>query len=161
MTRAMIGVACVALLSGGGPNRVPSSRGVSDLPLVLANDNRAPAGRLSHDTLELRLVVSMATWRPQADSGPSIEVAAFGEEGKSPQIPGPLIRVPLGTVISATIRNQLADSTLRIYGLVTRPATAHDSLLIPPGESRSVTFAAGTPGSYLYWASLGASDPRA
>lgn len=130
---------------------------MNSLPSVLPNDNRSPAGHLAHDTLELHLVVGMAVWRPEADSGPSIEVAAFGEEGKSPQVPGPLIRVPAGTVIAATIRNQLADSTLRIYGLVTRPATVHDSVIIPPGESRSVTFPAGAPGSYLYWASLGAS----
>ncbi|MEP7226178.1 MAG: multicopper oxidase domain-containing protein [Gemmatimonadales bacterium] len=149
MTRAMACAVVLALLSG-------SARGNS-LPSVLPNDNRSPAGHLAHDTLELHLVVGIAVWRPEADSGPSIEVAAFGEEGKAPQVPGPLIRVPAGTVIAATIRNELADSTLRIYGLVTRPATVHDSLVIPPGESRSVTFPAGAPGSYLYWASLGAS----
>lgn len=147
MTRAIACAALLALLSGG-------ARGNS-LPSVLPNDNRLPAGRLAHDTLELHLLVGMAVWRPEADSGPSIEVAAFGEEGKSPQVPGPLIRVPAGTVIAATVRNELTDSTLRIYGLVTRPAAAHDSLVIPPGESRSVVFPAGAPGSYLYWASLG------
>ncbi|MEO8090122.1 MAG: multicopper oxidase domain-containing protein [Gemmatimonadales bacterium] len=149
MTRAIIAVAFLALLSGG-------TRGKT-LPLVLSNDNRSPAGRLSHDTLELNLIVGMATWRPEADSGPSIEVAAFREAGKAPQVPGPLIRVPAGTVIAATVRSQLADSTLRIYGLVTHPASVDDSLVIPPGESRSVVFPAGAPGSYLYWASLGNS----
>ena len=149
MTRVIACAALLALLSGG-------ARG-SSLPSVLPNDNRSPAGRLSHDTLELHLVVGMAVWRPEADSGPSIEVAAFGEEGKSPQVPAPLIRVPAGTVIAATIRNELTDSTLRIYGLVTRPAAVHDSLVIPPGESRSVIFPAGAPGSYLYWASLGSN----
>lgn len=156
MMRAMTCVAFLAFLIGGGPaNSARLSTMAADLPHVLPNDNRSPAGRLSHDTLELDLVVGTAVWRPEADSGPSIEVAAFGEEGKSPQVPAPLIRVPAGTVIAATVRNQLADSTLRIYGLVTRPAAVHDSLVIPPGESRSVTFPAGTPGSYLYWASLG------
>jgi FtsP/CotA-like multicopper oxidase with cupredoxin domain len=150
MTRAIACVALLALLSGGAPGK--------NLPVVLPNDNRLSAGRLSHDTLELHLVVGMAVWRPEADSGPSIEVAAFAEEGKAPQVPSPLIRVPAGTVIAATIRNGLADSTLRIYGLVTRPAAARDSLVLRPGESRSVTFPAGAPGSYLYWASLGAND---
>jgi len=150
MTRAIACVAFLALLSGG-------ARGNS-LPSVLPNDNRSPAGRFSHDTLELHLVVGLAVWRPEADSGPSIEVAAFAEEGKSPQVPAPLIRVPAGTTISATVRNALTDSTLRIYGLATRPASIHDSLVIPPGESRSVTFPAGAPGSYLYWASLGHSN---
>ena len=150
MTRAIACVAFLALLSGGAQG--------NSLPYVLPNDNGSMAGRLSHDTLELHLVVGMAVWRPEADSGPSIEVAAFAEEGKSPQVPAPLIRVPAGTTISATVRNALADSTLRIYGLATRPASIDDSLVIAPGESRSVTFRAGTPGSYLYWASLGHSN---
>jgi FtsP/CotA-like multicopper oxidase with cupredoxin domain len=150
MTRAIACVALLLLLSRSAAER--------NLPSVLPNDNRSPAGRLSHDTLELHLVVRMALWRPEADSGPTVEVAAFGEEGKAPAIPAPLIRVPVGTVIAATVRNALADSTLRIYGLVTHPAAVHDSLVIPPGDSRSVTFTAGAPGSYLYWASLGAND---
>jgi len=148
MRRSTGCVALLTLLSGGAAK--------TDLPPVLPNDNRTPAGRLSHDTLQIHLVVAMAAWRPQADTGPSIEVAAFSEEGKSPQVPSPLIRVPAGTTVSATIRNALADSTLRVYGLTTRPAVAHDSLIIPPGEVRSVMFPVGAPGSYLYWASLGA-----
>ena len=127
MRRAIACVTVLALLTGGARE--------NSLPSVLPNDNRSPAGHFAHDTLELHLVVGMAVWRPEADSGPSIEVAAFREEGKSPQVPGPLIRVPTGTVIAATIRNELADSTLRIYGLVTRPATVHDSVIIPPGQS--------------------------
>jgi FtsP/CotA-like multicopper oxidase with cupredoxin domain len=99
----------------------------------------------------------MAQWRPEADSGPTIELAAFGEEGRTPEIPGPLIRVPTGTVIAATVRNALTDSTIAVYGLSTRPAT-HDSLVLRPGQSRTITFDAGVPGTYLYWASLGVND---
>ncbi|HEX7336797.1 MAG TPA: multicopper oxidase domain-containing protein [Gemmatimonadales bacterium] len=146
MMRALSSVALLALLSGGAPE---------DRSSVVPNDNRIPAGRLAGDTLRLRLVVDVAAWRPEADSGPEIEVPVFAEEGKAPQVPGPLIRVREGTVISATVKNALADSTLRIYGLATRPAAVHDSLVIPPGQSRTVTFPAGVPGSYLYWASLG------
>nr|AUN36851.1 multicopper oxidase [uncultured bacterium] len=146
MLRAIGWVALLVLLTGGMAEKRSA---------VIPNDNRTTAGRLSNDTLQLRLVVGLAAWRPEADSGPEIEVAAFSEEGKSPQVPAPLIRVPAGTVISATVRNALADSTLRIYGLATRPDAVHDSLMIPPGQSRSVTFAAGAPGSYMYWASLG------
>ena len=148
MTRAIACAALMTLLNGGAPN--------TELPSVVPNDNRAPAGRLAADTLQLQLVVGPAIWRPQADRGPAIEAAAFAEEGKSPQIPAPLIRVRAGTVVAAKVRNALSDSTLRIYGLTTRPAKAHDSLVIPPGQSRWVTFLAGAPGSYFYWASLGA-----
>jgi manganese oxidase len=146
-------IACAALLlfiHGGG------RRGT--LPSVVPNDNRVPAGHLTGDTLHLHLVVGLATWRPEADPGPSIDVAAVGEEGKSPQIPAPLIRIRTGTVIAARVRNALTDSTIRVYGLTTRPDRAHDSLVIAPGQTRTVAFAAGAPGTYLYWVSLGAID---
>lgn len=85
MRRSIACVALLTLLSGGAPT--------TDLPPVLPNDNRIPAGRFSHDTLQLHLVVAMTAWRPQDATGPSIEVAAFGEEGKSAQIPGGLSRL--------------------------------------------------------------------
>ncbi len=97
----------------------------------------------------------MGVWRPEADSGPSAEVAAFAEESSSPMIPGPLIRVRTGTIISATVRNALIDSTISVHGLLTRPAAGDDSLILRPGEVRIVTFAAGQPGTYFYWAVLG------
>jgi len=125
------------------------------LPLIHPNDNRAPGGRLHGDTLEIQLDVRMARWRPEADTGPAIEVAAFGEEGHDPQIPGPLIRVPTGTVIVAAVRNRLTDSTIAVHGLLTRPAERDDSLVLRPGESTTVTFAAGEPGTYFYMAVSG------
>ena len=130
------------------------SRDPEVLAVVEANDNRTPAGTLSNDTLTLRLVVQMARWYPEAADGPFAEVAAFAEEGKAPQIPGPLIRVPEGTTIVASVRNDLADSTVWVRGMATRPA-APDSIPIKPGESRTMTFAAGAPGNYLYYATPG------
>ena len=125
------------------------------LPTVHSNDNRAPAGQLRHGVLTIQLVVQMARWYPEANDGPSTDVAAFAEEGHAPQVPGPLIRVPTGTTIVATIRNALADSTIYVHGLTTKPATANDSVAVPPGETRTVRFAAGSPGTYLYWATAG------
>lgn len=129
-----------------------------EFAVVNANDNRTPAGTLRGDTLTLHLVVQMATWHPEADTGPSVELAAFSEEGKPPAIPAPLIRVRTGTVIVATVRNALADSTIAIHGLVTRPAITDDSLLLHPGDSATVRFLAGAPGTYLYNAVLGRHD---
>src|SRR6476619_568027 len=74
-------------------------------PVVEANDNRTPAGDLRNDTLTIHLVVKTATWYPEAPDGPHVDVAAFGEEGKAPSIPGPLIRVPEGTTIVASVSN--------------------------------------------------------
>ena len=137
------------------PGALVRNVGSNSLPLVHPNDNRIPAGRLRGDTLQLRLEVRMATWRPEADSGPAIAVAAFAEAGKVPSIPGPLIRVRTGTTIVASITNALPDSTISIHGFLTRPAVARDSLVLRPGESAVVRFAAGEPGTYFYQATLG------
>jgi FtsP/CotA-like multicopper oxidase with cupredoxin domain len=125
-----------------------------DLPVIEANDNRTPAGALANDTLKISLVVSMARWYPEAADGPYVDVAAFSEEGKAPSIPGPLLRVPVGTTISATVRNDLTDSTIWIRGLESRPAKA-DSVAIRSGQTRTFTFRAGSPGTFLYYARLG------
>jgi FtsP/CotA-like multicopper oxidase with cupredoxin domain len=130
------------------------------ITLVHPNDNRVPAGRFHDDTLELRLEVRMATWRPEADSGPAIEVAAFAEPGRAPEIPAPLIRLPAGSIVVASVQNLLTDSTIAVHGLITHPAAEHDSLILHPGESKMVTFAAGEPGTYAYWATLGTSLHR-
>ena len=134
------------------------SRDPEVLAVVEANDNRIPAGSLSNDTLTLRLVVQMARWYPETRDDASAEVAAFAEEGKAPQIPGPLIRVREGTVISATVRNELADSTVWVRGLFTRPAATPDSVPIAPGETKTFRFVSGAPGTYLYHATPGIVD---
>ena len=128
------------------------------LPGVHPNDNTASAGTLHADTLTLTLVARRAVWRPEADSGPSVEVAAFAEEGQAPQIPAPMIRVREGTVIAVTVRNALPDSTIKVIGLRARPDTTHDTLRVRPGASQRLTFVAGAPGTYLYSAVLGHHD---
>jgi len=130
----------------------------SSLPNVKPNDNRHPAGRIRHDTVRVTLAVRMATWKPEGDAGPAIAVPAFAEEGKAPQVPGPLLRTAAGTVIDATVRNDLSDSTITVRGLATRPATGADSLVIAPGESSRIVFPAGAPGTYLYYAEVGRQD---
>lgn len=139
-----------------GPAR-PAPRAASALPVVDANDNREAAGKLHGNVLTVRLVVRMARWYPEAADGPSIDVAAFAEEGHNPRIPGPLIRVPAGTTIVATVRNALPDSAFSLSGFQTHPSAAVDSARLAPGESRTFRFAAGAPGTYLYRAIFGPS----
>jgi FtsP/CotA-like multicopper oxidase with cupredoxin domain len=122
------------------------------LPAAVTNDNRAAAGTLTHGTLTLRLEASRAGWRPEDGDGPELPVAAFREENGAALIPGPLLRVPEGTTIDATILNTLANP-LTVHGLVTRPASADTTLTVPAGESRRTKFIAGAPGTYSYWAS--------
>ena len=151
--RLLAATALITALARPHPDRPVHLDDMGDsLPLVHPNDNRVPAGHLRGDTLELHLEVRMATWRPEADTGPAIEVAAFAEEGRAPEIPGPLIRIPTGTVVVASVSNRLTDSTIAVHGLLSRPAARDDSLVLRPGESTSVTFAAGEPGTYLYLA---------
>jgi FtsP/CotA-like multicopper oxidase with cupredoxin domain len=126
------------------------------LPTVRANDNRRPAGSLRDGVLTLRLVVRMARWYPEDEGGPSVVAAAFAEEGRAPQIPAPLIRVPAGTVLAITVRNALPDSAVSLHGLRSRTGAASPSAPLRPGESRTLRFTAGAPGTYLYLARLGA-----
>lgn len=127
--------------------------------VVQPNDNTKPAGQLRGDTLHLRLVVQMSKWMAEADTGPVIDVAAFAEEGEVPRIPAPLIRVKEGTIIAASVRNALTDSAITLFGLNARP-TKRDSIIVPPGETREVTFASGAPGTYLYRARIGKPAPE-
>src|SRR5688572_10852348 len=91
------------------------------LPEVQPNDNRKPAGTLTGDTLELRLVVQRARWHPEAPNGVHVDTEVFSEEGGPPQVPAPLIRVKTGTIIKASVRNTSADSTLWVHGFFPRP----------------------------------------
>ena len=144
---ALLGLALFA------PGRHPT--GPESPPRVSPNDNRRPAGTLRDDTLVLRLVVQTAEWYPEAETGPHITVEAFGEEGRAPSIPAPLIRVQTGTAIRAVVRNALPDSVIHIIGLGQQPLALADTLHIPPGTSSDVVFQAGAPGTYIYRAVIG------
>lgn len=164
-TPARRAIAVVTLLLAGtlilGASNRPGSPDRTSLSRVAANDNRSPAGTLAHDTLRVKLAVVRARWFPEADSGPFVDVVALAEEGKVPQIPGPMIRVPEGTIIDVTLRNALDDSTLHVAGLESRPSSGTDTLLVAPGATLRRTFAAGAPGTYFYVISPGMFSARA
>src|SRR5262245_11752191 len=122
------------------------------LPRIEANQNVSPAGQLRDGVLTIRLEIRQGDWFPEAETGPSVVVQAFAEEGGSLQIPGPLIRVPEGTEVRATVRNVLDKGTARLYGLYARPGGDKKPLEIPAGETRDVRFKLTAPGTYLYWA---------
>ena len=101
-----------------------------DLPRVAANDNRTAAGHFANGALELRLDLRRALWYPGDDHAGHLNAYAFAEEGGRPQIPGPLIRVPQGTLFHIHVHNSLPFAA-KIYGLHAHP---------------------GDPGTYFYWA---------
>lgn len=121
------------------------------LPVVAANDNRTPAGELSNGVLKLELELREGRWYPENDGGPYRDVYAFAEKNHAPQSSGPLIRVPQGTRIHATLRNTLPMAA-KIYGLHRHPGDPKEALRLAPGETRELEFLAGEPGTYLYWA---------
>ncbi|HJR36234.1 MAG TPA: multicopper oxidase domain-containing protein [Gemmatimonadales bacterium] len=141
-----------ALLFAAPPGAAP------DLVRVIPNDNRRAAGSLKQGVLTLRLEVRTGVWFPEGPKGDSVVAPVFAEAGKPPQVPGPLIRVPTGTMIDATVTNTLPDSTITLLGFMTRPAKQHDSTRIAPGETKRIRFEAGAPGTYLYAADAGARD---
>jgi FtsP/CotA-like multicopper oxidase with cupredoxin domain len=133
------------------------------LPEISANDNRAPAGRLQNGVLTLALEARMGMWYPEERDGPGLQVQAFAEPGRLPEIPGPLIRVPEGTEIDIAVRNAISGSTLVIHGLHSRPGNADDTIQVASGETHEIHFKAGRQGTYYYWATTtgrALKDPR-
>ena len=107
---------------------------------ILPNDNRRATGLLAHGVLTVALEARTGVWRPEGDSGRARDVGAFAEPGKALFTPGPVIRVPVGTEVRATIRNQL-DRPLTVYGF--GAPGAPDSVTIAVKGSAPVRFTAG------------------
>jgi FtsP/CotA-like multicopper oxidase with cupredoxin domain len=123
-------------------------------PAIQANSNRVPAGKPENGILTLRLELRQGEWYPEADTGPSMKVYAFGEEGQALQVPGPLIRVPEGTEIHLTLHNLLAATAI-VHGLHQHPGDAKAVVEVTPQETRELRFTAGAAGTYQYYASAG------
>ena len=152
-----------SMLQSSNPARdcqgVPAANAASALP----NDNRVPAGTMKDGVLTLRLVARPAAWHPEGVQGCGLRVHAFAEDGKAAQIPGPLIRVPVGTEVRVIIRNDLGEN-VRVRGLLDRApewqtlGSARAQLLmdsnaveIAKDEMREIKFRATLPGNFYYW----------
>ena len=118
---------------------------------VAPNDNRRAAGRLVGGVLTVRLVARNGDWRPEGDSGVARSVAAFAEEGRGLETPGPMLRVPVGTRIDATITNKLAKP-MWVFGLGAKRGWSVDSALVAPNASRRFGFVASEAGTFYYTA---------
>ena len=126
---------------------------------VVPNDNRQPAGTLAENTLRLSLRAGLGSWQPEGPAGPSLTIEALGEISQSLTVPAPLIRVPEGTTIAASIRNDL-DVPLLVHGFCTRNGESCPPVSVPARETGRIQFAAGRAGTYHYWATtLGAPVP--
>jgi FtsP/CotA-like multicopper oxidase with cupredoxin domain len=127
------------------------------LPPILSNQNHVPAGTLSDGILTIHLEIAKGVWHPEAENGVALSVYAFGEDGKSLQNPGPLIRVPQGTAIQAWLHNALPVS-VAVHGLGERTGDSDAVVRVAPGAVEQVDFNMKTPGLYLYWAATDVDD---
>jgi manganese oxidase len=144
----VLGIALLTLVSGPGSEEIRS------------NDNRSPAGQLRDKVLTVSLMAGAGAWFPEEKEGSAHSVYAFGEADKGLSNPGPLLRVPAGTEIHATIRNRIPGAPLLVHGLYSRPGPA-TTVTVPTGESRTVRFRVTAPGTYYYWGSThGAAQIR-
>ncbi len=145
-TRTLCCWALVCLLAASAFAQSPAADDIQ------ANQNRTPAGKLENGVLTVHLEMRAGTWHVEAEDGPPLYVQAFGEAGQAAQIPGPLLRMKEGTQVHVTVANQLKKKAT-LYGLNTRPGDPKTAgIELEPGASREVTFVAGAPGTYYYWA---------
>ena len=99
--------------------------------------------------LTVALEAREGTWYPDGPDGPGLVMPMFAQAGRQLQNPGPLIRGPAGTAIHVSIRNALRDSALIVYGLHTRPSGVGDTVEVPAGATRGLSFVSGAPGTYF------------
>jgi FtsP/CotA-like multicopper oxidase with cupredoxin domain len=123
-------------------------------PKIIFNDNREPAGTLTGGVLRLQLEIVEGHWHLLGDDQPAGRVLAFAERGQAPSIPGPLIRVPVGTDLLVTVSNPL-DTAAIIHGLGPRRDGVLRPLHLPAGSTRDVRFTADVAGTYFYWGAIG------
>jgi FtsP/CotA-like multicopper oxidase with cupredoxin domain len=133
--------------------REPLPRPVANAPLTHVNDNRRPAGTLSGGTLTLSLDIVEAGFQAEGEHDPVVRVLAFAESGKAPQVPGPLLRAPVGTTVRLTVRNR-SDSAVMLGGLRRSMPADRDTLHVAAGATRELTFRLDKVGNFFYWAVL-------
>ena len=156
MIRVFFLTALAALVGGGASPRPP-------VPVALPNDNRVTAGTLEGGILRVTLEARRAMWHPNGDSLPGLEVETFGEPGKAPQAPGPLIRIQAGTEVRVTVRNTLEGDTLNFFvptALRQGGAGPLDSVTVLPGATGELVFTPTIQGNFSYRATLGRQTDR-
>ena len=121
------------------------------LPRIALNDNRDPAGTMRDGVLALDMEIVEGDWHLLGDEQKPGQVLAFAARGEAPSIPGPLLRVPVGTPVHVTITNPL-DAAIVVHGLDDRLDGTVESFEVPAGETRTVQFTADVAGTYFYWA---------
>lgn len=109
---------------------------------IAYHDNDRPAGRMVDGELRLAFSIVEGSWQVNGDESPGTRMLAFAGRDGRPMLPGPLIRVPVGTRLAVTVTNT-TDSILVLRGI---SADSTDTLIVAPGATgtaRGVAEAAG------------------
>ena len=109
---AVLGIVLHAQLIAAMP-RVPLPKPSAAAARAMVHQNRVSAGRMVGNTLRVDLEIVESAWAPEGKEAPELPILAFAERGKAPLVPGPLVRVPQGTVAILTLRDR-SDSALVI-----------------------------------------------
>ena len=121
-------------------------------PVLAPNDNTKPAGKTRDGVTTIELDALPVTWHLQGGASSIKFTDAFAERGKSPMMPGPLVRVSAGATVHFNVRNSLARP-LTFY--VPTSATTEDSIVVSPGATGEVTTRASRAGNFFYRATDG------
>ena len=116
-------------------------------PALAPNANTTAAGRLRDSVLALDLEAQAGQWPAEGGAAPTALVEAFAERGKQPSVPGPLIRVPAGTMVRVSVRNTLAAP---ITFFLPTSAASDDSVVVSAGATGELQVRATTPGNFVY-----------
>jgi manganese oxidase len=158
--RPLLAMALAAALFGLGASRWPSAP-----PVVQPNRNVDRAGVLGEGVLTVALEAKQTRWWLDGPRHPAMTVAAFAEQGKKPMLPGPLLRVPSGTVIRLSVRNSLAAPLTFLVPSAIHGGpellTSADSIIVAPGAVGQLVTRATAPGNYVYRATTPEGSVRA
>jgi len=132
------------------PPRLPLPRPVASASIADFNQNRVPGGRLAKGVLTLALDVVEAGYRPEGADDPVVRILALAEPGKPPQVPGPLLRAPVGTTVQLTLRNR-SDSALTFTGFRRSPKADDDTVQLAAHATRELSFRLDAVGTFAYW----------
>ncbi|MGV3707433.1 MAG: multicopper oxidase domain-containing protein [Gemmatimonas sp.] len=117
---------------------------------AVVHQNRTSAGRLDGAGLRVEIDIVESAWRPEGVNDPEVPILAFAERGKTPLVPGPMIRARRGTTVSLNLRNT-SDSVLVIYGLRPGWFAGEDTVQIAAKSTREISHVLNTAGTFMYW----------
>ena len=131
--------------------------GPSAPPTIVPNPNTHVAGTARGAVTTIELDAVHARWHTDGGTQPITDVDAFAERGKAPTMPGPLVRVPVGTLIRFSVRNTF-DRPITFFAPTS--ASTFDSVDVAPGATAELSVRAEHAGNYLYRATDGSAASK-